>query len=136
MDSENDSEGPYLEFDRPGYSQLRLRALVPTGARGLSIQLTQMIGTRSLLRDSGRAVFRLSILGYPPFEVTSLVFNPRLANPAADTVPPTDFNKFLAPVPAQVLVGRAELDIVLDYAHGNTTYRVYGADLIWDLPKR
>jgi hypothetical protein len=129
------ADGPcYLRFGRPGQSELRIKSVVPEGAVGLRILIRHGRALRAILRRAGYATFRLRVEGLP-IDFTSTA--PTQGIETGDVFPRdlTDSHTRVE-VPVHLLVGRSEIEVVLEYLHGNTTYRIMGVELDWDVPGR
>ncbi len=116
-----DNNVEYLCLVRPGRSQLRIVTLVPPGAVELEIRLCHMLAGRPVLPRSGRVRYRLYIDG--------LDWGLESMAPGCST--PNDKGIETFTVSTHRLVGRHGLKICLEYAQGNTTYRVEAVDLAW-----
>ncbi|MBL9078402.1 MAG: serine/threonine protein kinase [Planctomycetes bacterium] len=129
---ENPTRPGFLRLDRPGHSLLRLHTLVPENARTLEIRIEHMVGSRSMVRNNGTVAFRVRLAGMP-WEVSSIAWN---GNPHGRQFSDDRTGETTeAHVRAHVLGQAKELEIVLEYLYGNTTYRVVKVELVWDLAK-
>lgn len=117
-DSLIDEKQPaYLKLDRPGHSRLRLVSSVPRSAQRLEIRLQHMIGGRPPLRHSGTVGYVIHVAGSDWRMQSSIDARAELISSAL--------------VDHHVLADRDEIEVVVDYVHGNTTYRILSVELAW-----
>jgi hypothetical protein len=122
----------YLRLGRPGLSELRVRSIVPDRAVGLRILVRHQRASRAVLRHEGYVAFRLRLEGQP-YEFTSTAPNASLRTDGAHDQEDADAHTAIE-VPVHLLVGRPEIEAVLEYVHGNTTYRVRQIRFEWVMP--
>ena len=108
--------GSHLRLSYPGVSSLRLTTRVPPLARGLIIKVHHTFGTRHTIRNNGEVTCRLSVVGK--------------ACEATLSVAPTGGYNYLG-ASETVVRGEEELEILLEYLFGNTTYWVRAIELEW-----
>jgi hypothetical protein len=136
-DWESPTRDAFLKLFRPGHSLLRIRSCVPPAARNLRILVTQVVGTRSVVRTNGTAAFRLRV-GDRPWRSESIVTDSLgHGRVAAIDGQWSDWSSGVTTdflVPLHVLGDLTEVELVLDYLYGNTTWRVIGVELVWDPP--
>ena len=122
--------GPgYLRMGHPGRSELHITTVVPEGAVGLTVMIRHSRAQRASLRRSGYAAFRLRIAGMlHEFTSTAPMQGTPTRGAVADEL--SDSHTILE-VPVHLLVGRSEIELVHQYIHGNTTYRVMRVELDW-----
>ena len=133
---ESEAHWGYLRFDRPGHV-LRVKSLVPQQARELEVRVEHMIGVRSVVRGGGTVAFRIGLVAQRtardqgtllPWEYSSIVYNP-LTGTSDEAW--ARLGTATAKVPRHVFDGHKEIEVLLEYVHGNTTYRVMGIELVW-----
>lgn len=125
QDWENESAPPFLKLDRPGHSAVQWSTTVPTNAIGLEIRVSHMVGARPVLRQGGIVAFQLRIVGTAWKQQSAI-----------DATHAVTGQRSVATVDRHVFEGRDQLDVVLEYLHGNTTYRVSGIELVWSFPPK
>ncbi|MBX3465194.1 MAG: serine/threonine protein kinase [Planctomycetes bacterium] len=139
-DSENKDRAGFLKLTRPGHSLLRIRSRVPPNAKNLRVLVTQMIGTRDMLRSRGTVGFRLQLAGRP-WRLESIVADHQRHGRTRDREgthggwPDWPAGVTTAyDIPLQALGDVTEIELVLEYLYGNTTWRLHGVELLWNPP--
>jgi tRNA A-37 threonylcarbamoyl transferase component Bud32 len=126
---ENRAQAPYLLFDRPGHSLLRIRSAVPATADRLTIRILHMNGVRPVLRNGGEVVLRHSLAGLR-WEHTSLA----PGSPNRDGRPRrNDHISTELDVPPHVFDAVRDVTFEIEYLYGNTSHRILEVTFEWEL---
>jgi tRNA A-37 threonylcarbamoyl transferase component Bud32 len=129
---DGDNDPPYVRFDRPGYSRLVLRSRVPGRVYCLTVRCSVYPGTRTPLRLRGTGHYRLRVhavvAGRPVSPPLLTVESTASIDPAGGPHPGD-----MVSLPTPHLTDVPEVEIVFEYVRGNTTLRVRGVTLEWQV---